>query len=314
MPLTDSGNTATSLETRRRQGKLAQRRFRERQLNCIKELEGQVRSLQAATNKQNPPDRAAVTSQSGPELNGAEQSFEILMGIFLHAPDAQCKHQKVHDGALMQWLSPDSFGGGKFSPRLTYGILGIPYADLQVAFRPPPADIVPYLSDRTSNFARALYWQTSELAYQTGQALYYLSQQRPLKQVDLQTHVLAASFLAGGMKAVLSRLDFRLEFHRHGGVASGHEGHDQAAFRSLHRKMLVQIQRQKINLREYLDATEVESLLQQRLHTAVPGWQLVSRLKSVAICLGEGPRWRQDVVLNQLALSTGLHAPTQLVS
>ncbi|KAK5691542.1 hypothetical protein LTR97_011535 [Elasticomyces elasticus] len=320
MAHTNDEDTASSVDSRRRRGKLAQRRYRERQVNRIKELEEQVASLQVTANKHDPSSRAVSWTSEGfePEHDRPEWSFEILMKIFLRLPEALSHLDRVDDWALMQWLSPEAFGGGRFSPRLTYGILGMPSAGLQVTLRQPPSDILPYLTDQTGDFARVLYWQTMDWSYETGQELYHLSQQRQLKLADLETHALAATFLAGGMKAVLARLDFRLGFHRHGAVPSDHEGNDQAAFRSLHRKILSQMQQQNINMREYLDATEVESLLQQRLHALEPGWQrsgndgghsaitdeLVSRLKSVAICLGEGPRWRRDVVL---ALATPLN-------
>ncbi|KAK5677437.1 hypothetical protein LTS10_010009 [Elasticomyces elasticus] len=313
MTLTNHEDTALSVDSRRRRGKLAQRRYRERQVNRIKELEAQLESHHAAANKQDSSNRAVSETSEGfrPELGRPEWSFETLMKIFLRVPEALPHLHRANDWALMQWLSPEAVGGGRFSPRLTYGILGMPSAGLQVALRQPPSDILPYLTDQTGDFARVLYWQTMDWSYETGQELYHLSQQRQLKLADLETHALAATFLAGGMKAVLARLDFRLGFYRQGAVPSDHEGNDQAAFRSLHRKMLFQLQRQNINMQEYLDATEVESLLQQHLHVLEPGWrpsgnhgdhsavadELVSRLKSVAICLGEGPRWRQDVVL-----------------
>ncbi|KAK5710998.1 hypothetical protein LTR17_018611 [Elasticomyces elasticus] len=84
-------------------------------------------------------------------------SFEHLMKVFLHGPEALPHLHSVTDWALMQWLSPEAVGGGRFSPGLTYGILGMPSAGLQMTLRQPLSDILPYLTNQTSELARVLY-------------------------------------------------------------------------------------------------------------------------------------------------------------
>ena len=312
-----------AFKSRRENGRLAQRRYRERQVRKIRDLEEQVFSLRKALSARAEDLQSPSQSHSKDTVPKERRALEFESSSASrrsltnsewkeidHELSASLLELQLHESSL----NPT----GRFSPRLTYGIMGMGDPNRTMQFNNPPPDIVHYLQETTTTLAKALFWRAMETALRTGLELQRQFQQERQVHQHVQRHILALPFLVDGIDIVLKRIEFRLLFFQQGTVEIDHPGRDPTGAIQLHRRILMRMEQQKVSQDGYLNAQEAEAFLLHQLGALMPTSfapsmtssnrvpsssamdSLVNLLAMRTVCLGDGPRWRHQTLIEAI--------------
>lgn len=308
-----------------------QQRYRERQAQKIKKLENQVSELQRVRRDQfddvpvalggnvDPASFATLLQQYQSSQDSPQHRIRRQVEYLMRTPERAMNDQ---DEQLIDMGPPPdppsediaAVSHGSFSPRLTYSILGSVNPDRTMTLKIPPADIVPFLAHTPDSLAKLLYWKSLGTAVRTGRESFLEFRRGRERRRLAKPGMLTLSFMLEGVESVLKRIDFRLSFVEDRDVEDA-EARDVGAAMRLHYTIIRHLEQHGVPIHDFIRAQEVQILLNNHLgdkqvaaltataHGAIGDMKAfashswVEQLAARAVCFGDGPRWRRDVVL-----------------
>lgn len=321
----DSGAEGT--KKRREKGRLAQRVFRQKQIDTIRILKDENQKFRDAI--------AAISAAATGDqviLNRAIKDARRIAGTNDSSDNANNDHADSHQTTDL--VPKPSFAGAlsempgygyrhdatidqtyHWSPQPNFQIsdlLSAPANDMHLRITAAPAEIVPYLGTEAYTVAGQIHWIAMAYGYSAAKALREATPSVHLNKYA--SEAFAKTMQYASIDDVLSVLRGRLMYRKHGFMAGDdHGGYDPWTARAImmiivdrcapvERHLLFTAFDVAERLRNELGASRFAKLEAALAGQASISWIAVTRsftreLAFHAICYGEGPRWRAEHIV-----------------